>query len=280
MRLGVTLCASLALGASAAPVAKQALPGEFVEFKTADGWLLKAAFAPPAGAKTTMILLHGTGQRKEDRKRLAFPLAKAGYGVMAVDLRGHGESRTTPEGEVITWKKLRATTKAANDFLDMSHDADAAIRWLVAKGVPEETIGLIGAEVGGSVAIRYAATHPKVPLVAMLSPGMAWQEVLTVNALRAMKRPTPTPLLMIYSEADKRSSKEAPILFSFAKTAVGDNWATLISVPQERGTRMLGAQPDLIQRIIAWIENPAAPPIPEASTQAPVAAPLSQADGH
>ncbi|MBI3289750.1 MAG: alpha/beta fold hydrolase [Elusimicrobia bacterium] len=259
MRFAGVLVAALALGSAApaaVPVAKPLLPGSPAELKTVDGWALKAVFAPGTPGKTTFILLHGTGQRKEDWKRLAFPLNRAGYGVMAVDLRGHGESRTTPAGEAITWKKLRATTRADNDYVDMSRDAEAAVAWLAGQGVPEDSIGLIGAEVGGSVALRYAATHPKVPLVVMLSPGMKWQEVLTVNALRAMKRPIPTPILMVYSAADRTSSKEAPIMYSFAKGAVGDSYATLIEVPQERGTRMFQARRALIGEVIDWLGDP------------------------
>jgi alpha-beta hydrolase superfamily lysophospholipase len=271
MKPAVLLVAALALGAAAAPAPKAAkpagpsLPGEAVELKTVDGWALKAMFAPSVPGKMTLLLLHGTGQRKEDWKRLAFPLTRAGYGVMAVDLRGHGESRVSPTGEELTWKKLRATP-AANDFADMSRDAEAAVAWLAGQGVPEDSIGLIGAEVGGSIAIRYAATHQKVPLVVMLSPGMRWQEVLTPNALRALKRAIPTPVLMVYSEADKRSSKEVPILHAFAKAAVGERHAALISVPQERGTRMFKAQRALVGQVIDWLGNPIAPEPAEVST--------------
>jgi len=271
MKSAVLLVAALALGAAAAPAPKAAkpagpsLPGEPVELKTVDGWALKAMFAPSVPGKMTLLLLHGTGQRKEDWKRLAFPLTRAGYGVMAVDLRGHGESRVSPSGEELTWKKLRATP-TANDFADMSRDAEAAVAWLAGQGVPEDSIGLIGSEVGGSIAIRYAATHHKVPLVVMLSPGMRWQEVLTPNALRALKRAIPTPVLMVYSEADKRSSKEVPILHAFAKAAVGERHATLISVPQERGTRMFTAQRALVGRVIDWLGDPIAPEATAVST--------------
>ena len=261
MKSAVLLVAALALGASAAPVAKPRgplLPGEPVELRTVDGWALKAMFAPAQPGKLTVLLLHGTGQRKEDWRRLAFPLTRAGYGVLAVDLRGHGESRVNPAGEELNWKKLRAT-RNANDYSDMARDAEAAVAWLAGQGVPEDSIGLIGAEVGGSIAVRYAAVHSKVPLVGMLSPGMAWQEVLTVNALRALKRPIPTPVLMVYSEADKRSSKETPILYAFAKAAVGDRHATLITVAQERGTRMFRAQRALVGQVIDWLGNPIAP---------------------
>lgn len=266
------LVAGLALSAAAAPAPKAvspagpSLPGEAVELKTVDGWALKAMFSPSEPGRMTMLLLHGTGQRKEDWKRLAFPLARAGYGVMAVDLRGHGESRVSPSGEELTWKKLRVTP-TANDFADMSRDAEAAVAWLAGQGVPEDSIGLIGAEVGGSIAIRYAATHQKVPLVVMLSPGMRWQEVLTPNALRALKRPIPTPVLMVYSEADKRSSKEVPILYAFAKAAVGERHAALISVPQERGTRMFRAQRALVGQVIDWLGNPIAPEATAVSTE-------------
>lgn len=272
---GVLLVAGLSLGAAAAPApvkpaaakpaAGPSLPGEPVEFKTVDGWDLKARFAPSVPGKLTLLLLHGTGQRKEDWKRLAFPLTRAGYGVLAVDLRGHGESRVSPSGEELNYKKLKATP-AQNDFADMSRDAEAAVAWLAGQGVPEDSIGLIGAEVGGSIAIRYAATHPKVPLVVMLSPGMRWQEVLTPNALRALKRPIPTPVLMVYSEADKRSSKEVPILYAFAKAAVGPRHVTLVSVPQERGTRMFKAQRPLVGQVIDWLGDPIRPDGVELST--------------
>ena len=260
IKIAVLLVTTLSFVSFAAPVPKAgpSLPGEPAELKTVDGWTLKAMFAPSEPGKMTLLLLHGTGQRKEDWKRLAFPLTRAGYGVMAVDLRGHGESRVSPSGEELTWKKLRATP-TANDFADMSRDAEAAVAWLAGQGVPEDSIGIIGAEVGGSIAIRYAATHQKVPLVVMLSPGMRWQEVLTPNALRALKRPVPTPVLMIYSEADKRSSKEISILHAFAKAAVGPRHATLISVPQERGTRMFQAQRPLVGQVIDWLGNPILP---------------------
>ncbi len=270
MLKAVLLVATMSLVSSAAPVkavkpAGPSLPGEPVELKTVDGWALKAMFAPSVPGKMTLLLLHGTGQRKEDWKRLAFPLIRAGYGVMAVDLRGHGESRVSPSGEEMTWKKLRATP-TANDFADMSRDAEAAVAWLSGQGVPEDSIGLIGSEVGGSIAIRFAATHQKVPLVVMLSPGMRWQEVLTPNALRALKRPIPTPVLMVYSEADKRTAKEVPILYSFAKFAVGPRHATLISVPQERGTRMFKAQRPLVGQVIDWLGDPILPEGVEPST--------------
>ncbi len=260
----------LSLAVSAAPVPPAAvlkhLPGEAVDLQAVDGWALKAVWLKAAEGRPTLLLLHGTGQRKEDWRLFARALAKAGCGYMAVDLRGHGESRTSPSGEELSYKKLRAT-KLVNDYADMTRDAEAAVAYLALQGVPEETIGVAGAEVGGSVGVKYAAVHPRVPFVIMLSPGLAWQEIPLVNAVRAFKGRN-TPLLMVHSDKDKRSSRETPLLYAFAKNAVGEKNTTLFVVPEERGTRLLKANKGLSARVIAWVANPIAPEPPAVSTEA------------
>jgi pimeloyl-ACP methyl ester carboxylesterase len=244
--------------ASAAPSKKSSLPGTELAFKSVDGWPLHAVWGKAAEGKPTVVLLAGTGQRKEEWRAFARALIKAGDGYAALDMRGHGESRTTPAGELITYKKLRAGNAmkgAANDYEDMTRDVEALVGQLAGQGVPEDSIGLMGAEVGGSVAVKYAAVHPKVPFVIMLSPGLAWQEIPLVNAVRAFKGRS-TPFLMVHSDADKRSAKETPLLYAFAKNSVGENNTTLLVVPEERGTRMLRKNKDLTGKILSWIADP------------------------
>lgn len=262
---------AIALGAAAAPVRAPyrapTLRGEALEFKTVDGWTIHGVWLKAKDAKPTVLLLHGTGQRKEDWRAFARALSRAGDGYFALDLRGHGESRVTPSGETITYRKLRASAKGVNDYEDMTRDVEAAVSTLAARGVPEESIGLLGAEVGGSVAIKYAAVHQKVPFVIMLSPGLDTEEIPIVNAMRAFKGRT-TPILLIHSEADKHSSRDTPLLYAFAKNSVGERDATLIVVPQERGIRMLRANKGLTERIVDWIANPVQPEPPAVSTAA------------
>ncbi|MFI5345265.1 MAG: alpha/beta hydrolase [Elusimicrobiota bacterium] len=270
MTFAVLLAAALTAAAAPAPAPAPAraplLPGTTMELRAVDGWTLHAVWEKAQEGKPTVILLHGTGQRKEDWRSFARVLAKAGYGYAAVDLRGHGESRVTPSGETITYKKLRAL-KNANDYEDMTRDVEAAVASLTGAGVPEETIAVMGAEVGGSIAVKYAAVHAKVPFVIVLSPGLAWQEIPIVNAVRAFKGRS-TPILLIHSDADKRSSRETPLLYAFAKNSVGERNTTLIVVPQERGIRLFKANKDLAERVLAWIANPIAPVAPVVSTDA------------
>jgi pimeloyl-ACP methyl ester carboxylesterase len=255
--------ARAAVAAPGTPTAAPPLPGDAVDLKAVDGWSLKAVWRKADAGQPTLILLHGTGQRKEDWRPLARALDRQGTGFLAIDLRGHGESRTSPTGEAVSWKKLHAT-RDANDYQDMTRDAEAGVGYLTGQGVAEDSIAVVGAEVGGSIAVKYAAVHPKVPFVIMLSPGLDWQEVPIVNAVRAYKA---RPILLVYSEADKRSSKETPVLYEFAKMAAGPDHAALIVVPEDRGTRMLRADKGLVEQILAWVANPV-PPAPAVSTAA------------
>jgi pimeloyl-ACP methyl ester carboxylesterase len=252
--LAAVLLASSVFAAEPAAPKASILPGQDVSLKTEDGWTLTGKYLPSGAAPQTFILLHGKGQRKEYWIRLGAALEKAGYGYCGLDLRGHGQSAIGPDGQPFPYKKFKALPqgKGPNDYEDMTRDIAAAVAWLAADGVPEETIGVIGTDVGGSVALKYAALHPKVPLVVMLSPGTHYEEVLTPNAMRFYKN---RPILLMYSDADKFSSRDAPVLYAFARMAAGDKNATLISVPKLPGVRLPQNRAVLAQ-IVAWLQSP------------------------
>lgn len=250
----------LAAGAAAKP---KVFPGLSIDLKTADGWAVKAKYSPALEpGLRTYVLLHGTGGRKEDWYYLAQALAKRGAGYFAVDLRGHGESRTAPDGTAAVWRKFPKATKSYNEFANMLHEVQAGVDYLTGQGIFEENIGIIGADVGSSLGLKYAAVHPKTPLMVMLSPGMSYQEITTVNAMRAYKD---RPILMVYSEADKNAARATPILYEFAKRSAGERNATVIVAVKERGTRMLRSA--VIRQVLDWLDNPVKPePRPEDST--------------
>ena len=53
--------------------------------------------------------------------------------------------------------------------------------------MPHEAVALGGADLGGSLALKYAALHPEIAIVFILSPGMSYRDIATVNAVRAYK---------------------------------------------------------------------------------------------
>lgn len=269
------LCAALFWAAAAAQAADPAapakariFPGLLVDISTRDGWKLKAKYNPAQEGKLSFLLLHGTGGRKEDWYWLARPLLKRGYGYLALDLRGHGDSRTAPDGKPATYRKFVVNKdfngdKHYNEYSNMAADVEAGIGYLVSQGVPEDRIGLIGADVGSSLALRYAALHPKAPMVAMLSPRLQYQEVTSVNAMRAYRG---RPVLMMYSEADKTTASGMPILESFARMSAGERNVSVVVAPTEHGTKMLRGP--VIGQLFDWIENPVKPEVAASSSTA------------
>ena len=99
LSLALLLALAPACAAAPAPAAPAALAGQDVELKTEDGWTLHGKYQPAGEGRLTLILLHGKGQRKELWLKFAKALEKEGYGYLAVDLRGHGESATGPDGQ-------------------------------------------------------------------------------------------------------------------------------------------------------------------------------------
>lgn len=244
-----------------------ALLGEDVRFATRDGWQLSGRFVGPADTQKnkTFVLLHMIGGRKEDWAPWVRRLATRGYGALAFDFRGHGESRLAPDGAATHWRKF-VVTKSYNEWNNMIEDVGAAVEFLKQKGVSTSSMVFCGAEVGSSIALKYAATHPEIPMTILISPGLSYREVLTVNGMRRYGR---RPILFLVGGDDTRSLLATKLLYDIAKYSSGPENAMRIEAEKGHGIKML--TPELIQRVLAWVENPVAPPepLPEAST-APV----------
>jgi uncharacterized protein len=119
---------------------------------TSDGLALKGFLHVPDGAEKRpgLVLCHGFGGscRGAGHPELAKALAAAGYVVLRFDFRGCGQSEGT-RGDVIVDEEI-ADLRHALDFLLAQPQVDTA------------RIGVIGASLGGSVAIEVAATDPRV----------------------------------------------------------------------------------------------------------------------
>ncbi|HBL16596.1 MAG: hypothetical protein A2X36_15945 [Elusimicrobia bacterium GWA2_69_24] len=253
--------------ASPAPAAAKKppriLPGEVVELKTQDGWTLSATYQESReDDRLTFVLLHEGRGRRDNWYWFGRALAKRGIGYIAPDLRGHGLSTIAPEGTANEWRQFKPD-KHNNEYDNMRQDIAACVEFLKDKLVPEESIAVAGAHVGGSVALKYAALHPAVPMVILLSPGMSYNEVLTPNAMRAYRE---RPILFVVGDDDRKSSTESRILFSFAKISAGEENAALIRAARGHGTRLFYYNKGLIPKILDWIDSPTALLEPTAST--------------
>jgi pimeloyl-ACP methyl ester carboxylesterase len=118
-----------------------------IALETSDGVTLAGWYTPTRNG-AAIVLVHGAGNSREGVRRYADLLAGHGYGVLAIDLRGHGES----EGAVnkLGWQGTR--------------DIEAAAAYLQSQpGV--ERIGALGLSMGGEVLLGAAFTVPAMQAI-------------------------------------------------------------------------------------------------------------------
>jgi uncharacterized protein len=120
-----------------------------VRFTTTDG-LAIAAWWLPTRTGDAVVVLHGAGSTREAVLDHAAMLNRAGLGVLALDLRGHGESQG-PRNE-FGW--------------GAEQDVIAAVDWLVARPEVTGQIGVLGLSMGAEVALTAAALDPRIDAVA------------------------------------------------------------------------------------------------------------------
>ena len=116
-----------------------------VAFEGTDGVQLSAWWAPPPpgeGPARAAVLVHGWGGNRSDEYiRETAPLyAEAGYGVLMLDLRGHGESGG--KRRTLGYKEVR--------------DVRGALSWLKGEGFDPGGVVLHGWSMGGATVVRSA----------------------------------------------------------------------------------------------------------------------------
>ncbi len=119
---------------------------------TLSGWYI------PSQNGAAVIILHGYGGSRVGELPRAMMLARAGYGVLLYDMRGHGES--SPVIRSMGWA----------DVVDVA----TAVTWLQNRDeIDPDRIGIFGFSIGGQVALRAAAQLDSIQGVAADGAGLA-----------------------------------------------------------------------------------------------------------
>lgn len=151
-------------------------PREKVVFSGADGQRVPGWLALPAdgeGPCPVIILLHGfTGNKDEWWQDDSFyggglvtkRFIPAGYAVLALDARFHGERRAFNDYEVPRDMRARGwDAKAAEMVADTIVDYRRAIDWLCTRADIDSTrIGVHGYSMGGMMAFLLTAAEPRI----------------------------------------------------------------------------------------------------------------------
>ncbi len=127
MRAFLTFIAALGLAGIAAAQ-------EHVSFPARDGWVISANLY--GDSDRAVVLVHGGRFTKESWEQQARQLVKAGFRVLAFDLRGFGQSQAPPQSH------------ASAD--DQRLDVVAAVRFLRKAGAKK--VSVVGGSMGGVAA--------------------------------------------------------------------------------------------------------------------------------
>lgn len=172
-----------------------------IKFESADKVeIIGTFYESPKANSPAVLLLHQWGSDRKSYDNLAKQLQAKGFGVLAIDGRGFGESVKTTDGKTVAPERTDETVKG------MKADVDNAFNFLKQqKNVDAPRIGIVGASYGSSLAIIYGAENKQVKAVALLSPGLNYFGNLPIED--SVKNYGEHPLLLIASEDDKDSAE-------------------------------------------------------------------------
>ena len=218
------------------------LSADPVEFTTTDGFLIRGTFfhdKAKVGAKPAIILLHAFNRSHLDWFTFAPELVdNKNFVVLAIDLRGHGES-TFQNGV-----RFPIQTFSSADLNSMPLDIEAAVAYL--KTRPEadaNRIGIVGADIGANLAFIGAGILTEIKAAVSISP--QFRENLTQGILTGNDLPNfqPNNILYIASFGD-----------GYAYTS-----SQTMSERTQGNTRVLGLQGlahgmDILTSAETWLE--------------------------
>jgi len=140
------------------------------EFRTFDLVELHASFEMPAGVPApvpAVLLLHGYGEDRSVWSDFQQELLKAGWAVLAVDLRGHGESKTRNRQPITASPEWRTNPR------EFPLDVDPSLDWLKAQPrIDTGKIVVIGFDVGANLALIASGRFPEVRTVVAIKPNL------------------------------------------------------------------------------------------------------------
>jgi pimeloyl-ACP methyl ester carboxylesterase len=141
---------------------------EDVELRTEDGVRLEAWYVPSENG-ASVVLLAGAGSTRDGELERAAALAGEGFGVLLLDVRGHGGSGG--EANLMGW------------YGEL--DVEPGIDFLLARDdVQDGRVGVVGMSMGGQQAVAAAGDDPRIR--AVVADGVVGRHSSEIDATNAL----------------------------------------------------------------------------------------------
>jgi len=139
-----------------------------IEIQTTDFVQLKGGFELPKAVPApipAVLLLHGYGEDRRAWDRFRTQLLAQGWAVLALDLRGHGESKTKNRRPIEALPEWRSSPH------DFAQDIDPALDWMKRQPrVDSKKIVIIGYDIGANLALMSSGKYPEVRTIVAIKP--------------------------------------------------------------------------------------------------------------
>lgn len=191
--------------------------------------LLPAGVGPHPG----VILLHMLGSNRQAWLQTELPqaLQAAGYAVLALDMRGHGDTGGNQD-----WALAAADMPLVYDYFTGLEAVDG------------RATAVVGASIGANMALTAGAAIPAIDTVVLLSPGLDYRGVTTEDKIAAYGQ---RPLLIVASEEDSYAADSSRDL---QELAAGEAELVLYN-GAGHGTAMFFAESTLTPTILEWLRR-------------------------
>lgn len=208
---------------------------ETVALRASDGTTLSGAWLAPAGTAPAVLLVHMLTRSHDEWDSTAQALNVSGFGVLAIDLRGHG-----------------ASTGSSSALGPMQQDVQAGLDWLKARpDVLSTRLGIAGASLGAALTVLAAATDPAVRSVALLSPSGEYRGLRCETAMRKYAE-RGGAVMLVASTGDPYALRTA---HHFESMGTGARDLRVVDGTNAHGTTMLSVRPDLIASLVDWFRR-------------------------
>lgn len=215
-----------------------------VAIEAPDGLELRADLYRGEPDAPTVLLLHEHRKERADWAPLIPELVAAGFNVLNLDLRGHGES-THKGDEVLSATELpmamvgtlvRASIPDVGTVLDYLHE----------QGIQVARVVLIGAAYGNVLAVMATVERPEIRGIVMLSPIERGYGISTRRTVHKYHG----ELLTIVSRDDKLAAGSTGVLIQSHPGAEEQ----IFFESSGHGTALLSSEPEIRARIVEFVK--------------------------
>ena len=232
-------------------------PISTVSFPSNDGVEVSALFGTPeADSLPVVILLHDLGGNKTDWLSATdtyVALLERGYAVLAIDMRGHGETPLPDDRQILELIDLEQSVR----------DVHAALIWLPSQSkIDVSRIAVVGSGSGGNVAYLSLGSFPEMIKTGVsLSPGL-WGASSLEPLLNGTGIESFGPRSMLFMVGDQDQIQSGDIILSYVDFARSLEAQTaepkdlrVFTDSADHGFALLNNVPEALDLFFLWLEE-------------------------